>query len=366
MRGLGFVMLCALAGAARAGTVGIVVSGEPAVKPATSRWLEDHGHRVVDPLPPDAVSTLVDCYVIEDAGCAQAVVAQRSTSDAVLYVAVATAGDSTEITVRWLVSGQPAREQRKTCSHCTEALHGHVEAMLVQLVGTTKAAQRSVPATSPDGHHATAAGTSESHTSRGLAIGIELGEPTAVTAGWFAGRLAIVGAVGSGTFEGPGIAAHLNVHYAITELAPRIPLFVGLGGRFYHHGYEAMSFDEVPDSHYGFASVGIALERGAMQLYAELSPGVDVTARELHARQWSPQYLPARAGGSAVRAARRRCALVPLSLNGVPCQVPSLVSLLALAACAGDPATVEVALSPSVISSLDGSTTVTAIVATTP
>jgi hypothetical protein len=280
MRGLGLVMLCALAGSAGASTVGVVVSGDAAmtspVSAATSRWLEAHGHRVVDTLPPDAISTLVDCYVIEDAGCAQAVVGKRSTSDAVIYVAVHTAGDDTDITVRWFARGQPAREQRKTCSRCSNALDGYVEAMLVQLIGATKAAQRSGPATSSsDGLDVTAI-EARRREPGGLAVGIELGEPTAVTAGWFAGRLAVVGAVGSGTFEGPGIAAHLKVLYAITELGPRIPLFVGLGGRLYRHGYEAMSIDELPDSHFGvFASIGVALERGPVQLYAELSPGLD-------------------------------------------------------------------------------------------
>jgi hypothetical protein len=42
--------------------------------------------------------------------------------------------------------------------------------------------------------------------------------------------------------------------------------------------------------------------------------------------------------------------------------VHRLVSLLALAACAGDPTAIQIELSPSVISSLDGSTTVSAII----
>ena len=38
-----------------------------------------------------------------------------------------------------------------------------------------------------------------------------------------------------------------------------------------------MSFDEIPDSHYGIrASVSVALERRSMQVYAELAPGVDL------------------------------------------------------------------------------------------
>jgi hypothetical protein len=111
----------------------------------------------------------------------------------------------------------------------------------------------------------------------GLAVGVELGDPTSATAGWFSGALSVSGALGTGTLAGPGFAAHADVQYVVHRLAPALPVRVGLGGRFYHHGYDAMSADEVPDSHYGVrASASVALERGALQLYAEVAPGVDV------------------------------------------------------------------------------------------
>ena len=112
---------------------------------------------------------------------------------------------------------------------------------------------------------------------RGLALGVELGEPTSATAAWFRGPLSIGGALGTGTLAGPGVSLHADVSYVVYRLAPELPVRVGLGGRYYHHGYEAMSVDEVPDSHYGVrASAGVALERGPLQLYAELAPGIDV------------------------------------------------------------------------------------------
>jgi hypothetical protein len=110
-----------------------------------------------------------------------------------------------------------------------------------------------------------------------VAVGLEVGEPTSATAALFTGKLVVAAALGSGTLEGFGVSAHLDVQLAVTELAPRIPLRVGLGGRFYHHGYTPMSIDEIPDNHFGArASVSVALERKAFELYAEAAPGIDV------------------------------------------------------------------------------------------
>jgi len=112
---------------------------------------------------------------------------------------------------------------------------------------------------------------------QGIAIGVEVGEPTSATVGWWKGGLGVSAALGSGTFEGVGLSFHADAQLVIARLAPKIPVRVGLGGRYYHHGYDAMSFDEVPDSHIGIrASAAIALETGAMQLYAEVAPGIDV------------------------------------------------------------------------------------------
>ena len=112
---------------------------------------------------------------------------------------------------------------------------------------------------------------------QGFAIGAEVGEPTAVTVGWWKGKLGVSAALGTGTATGVGLSIHADVQVVVARLTPRMPLRIGLGGRYYHHGYEPMSFDEIPDSHYGIrASAAIAYEHGAVQLYAEVAPGVDV------------------------------------------------------------------------------------------
>lgn len=111
---------------------------------------------------------------------------------------------------------------------------------------------------------------------RGLAVGVELGQPTAVTVGWWTGKVGVTGAIGTGTWSGAGVSAHVGVALEVTRIAAQMPVEVGLGGRIYHHGYTPMSIDETPDTHYGaFASVALGYELGALRLYAEASPGVD-------------------------------------------------------------------------------------------
>ncbi len=116
-----------------------------------------------------------------------------------------------------------------------------------------------------------------SPSSRGLAVGIEVGEPTSVTVGYWAGALGLRAAVGTGTRAGVGFAARVEGQLEVARLAAHVPLYVGLGARLYRHGYEEMSFDEIPDTHIGIrASLAIGYERGGMLLYAEAAPGVDV------------------------------------------------------------------------------------------
>jgi len=111
----------------------------------------------------------------------------------------------------------------------------------------------------------------------GLAIGAELGDPVSATAGWFSGNLAVLGAIGTGTLEGAGIQLHADAQLVITRLAPDVPIRVGLGARYYHHGYQPASIDELPDDHLGIrVPAAIALERGSLQLYAEAAPGIDI------------------------------------------------------------------------------------------
>jgi hypothetical protein len=123
---------------------------------------------------------------------------------------------------------------------------------------------------------AVTAAATPAHAPTGLAIGAELGDPSAVTAAWFTGKLDIVGALGTATVESTGWAAHADVQAALVELAPGVPLRAGLGLRYYRHSHLA-SPDEVSSGHLGVrASIAAAIQRGPLEIYAELAPGVDV------------------------------------------------------------------------------------------
>ncbi|MCX5748336.1 MAG: hypothetical protein NT062_38275, partial [Proteobacteria bacterium] len=111
----------------------------------------------------------------------------------------------------------------------------------------------------------------------GLAVGVELGEPTAATVAYTVGTVTIGAAIGTGTLAGAGLSMHADATFEVMRLSPKMPLVVGLGMRHYRHGYEAMSIDEMPDAHTGArATIGVAIDRRPLQLFAELSPGVDV------------------------------------------------------------------------------------------
>lgn len=264
-------VICALAGAAHAETIGVVVTGDATLQPllmsAFTQQLEQGGHDVVAaPLAPAALGMLSDCLVIEDPGCAQTLVERDARSPSVLYVTgEGTTARETRIVVHYFVKGREPVVRRETCSDC-------VEARLLETAATL------VAALVPEGPRRTEAVAHVVDRERaGIALGVELGEPTSATGAWYAGRLAVLTALGTGTFEGPGFSFHADVQLAVARIAANAPVRIGLGARYYHHGYEPMSVDEIPHSHYGLrASAAIGYERGPLELYAELAPGVDL------------------------------------------------------------------------------------------
>lgn len=152
-------------------------------------------------------------------------------------------------------------------------------ALVLALVTAAAPALADAPAATPPPSQVTRQATpaEPAPTRHGLAVGVEVGDPLSATAAYFLGRLSFAAAVGSGTLAGPGLSIHVDAQLEIWRLAPSWPLRVGLGGRYYRQHYQPMSIDEIPDSHEGVrASVLLAYERGPLELYAELAPGVDV------------------------------------------------------------------------------------------
>src|SRR4051812_5789910 len=75
---------------AHAEQVGVVVTGEATLQPQVAaqleRWLHDRGRTVVPgALEPSAINTLIDCFVLEDLGCATGLVDARSKTRSVIY-----------------------------------------------------------------------------------------------------------------------------------------------------------------------------------------------------------------------------------------------------------------------------------------
>jgi hypothetical protein len=133
MRALLFAsfVLVLLASHARAGNndVGVVVVGEATMQPQLAAqlegWLRQHGHQLVPaPLPPDAINTLQDCFVIEDEVCARKVVEKRSKTQHVVFAKVDVKADSTDKTVTltayWFDKGRDAIAERRYCERCTD------------------------------------------------------------------------------------------------------------------------------------------------------------------------------------------------------------------------------------------------------
>ena len=124
------LLLASIAGPAGADDVGVVVTGEETVQPQLAAgiesWLRDHGRTVLpSPLVPEATNKLIDCFVIEDLGCARLVIEGQSKAPTVVFarVDVSPAKDGTRdftLVGYWLAKGHDPVAERRTCSRCTE------------------------------------------------------------------------------------------------------------------------------------------------------------------------------------------------------------------------------------------------------
>jgi hypothetical protein len=128
--------------AAGAGNVGVVAFGDESLRPAVSKrfekWLRKHGHDVVPaPLSEDAVSTLVNCFTIDDLVCARGVFDARSKTDALVYVGIVVTGRNVTFNVYWFEKAKDPVGERRVCDTCegTE-WHELTDKMLDRLTGS--------------------------------------------------------------------------------------------------------------------------------------------------------------------------------------------------------------------------------------
>ncbi|MEO8553194.1 MAG: hypothetical protein ABI678_24645 [Kofleriaceae bacterium] len=124
--------------------VGVVVTGEASLQPQLlahlEGWLKKRGHNVYSSaLEPDAINTLIDCFVIEDLNCAKKVIEIRAKSDAIIYARVSIAPSDNgkrdiSIVGYWVQKGHDTLAERRVCHGCTEKqMHDTVEDLMLIL-----------------------------------------------------------------------------------------------------------------------------------------------------------------------------------------------------------------------------------------
>ena len=125
-------------------SVGLVVTGDPQIQGTLAKhiekWLKRHGHKLSDaPLAPDAISTLVDCLIIDDQPCARGVVDKRSSVGTVVFARIDSSGGKGNVTLTtyWFVKGKNAISERRVCEKCgADELAGIADTMMAALRAT--------------------------------------------------------------------------------------------------------------------------------------------------------------------------------------------------------------------------------------
>jgi hypothetical protein len=147
MRHLPVLLALVLASStARADEAGVVVTGEATLQPQLAAqlegWLREHGRRLVaSPLDPDAINTLIDCFVLGDESCARNVVDRASKSPTLIYARVEVSPNapdgSRDVTLvgYWLKKNSVhAIADRRLCERCTEkTLRGTADELMASL-----------------------------------------------------------------------------------------------------------------------------------------------------------------------------------------------------------------------------------------
>jgi len=146
---LGLAAVAALPAPARADSdVGVIVTGEGSMQPQLSAqiadWLGRHGLTAVpSPLPPDAVTALIDCVVISDPSCARNVVEKRGKSTRMVFAQVDVHGNAAAgardvtLTAYWFDRGHDTVAERRTCPRCTpQSLRTTADDILRKLVSS--------------------------------------------------------------------------------------------------------------------------------------------------------------------------------------------------------------------------------------
>jgi hypothetical protein len=128
--------------------VGVIVTGEGSIQPQLTAqlgtWLTQHGYTLIaSPLPPEAITALVDCFATEDQRCARRVMEQRARPATMVYARIDSrnnlANGTREITLTAYLfeRGRDTVAERKTCDQCTDQLlRSTADDIMNKLVGS--------------------------------------------------------------------------------------------------------------------------------------------------------------------------------------------------------------------------------------
>jgi hypothetical protein len=125
-------------------SVGVLVTGDYLKGPTqqqAEKWLRSRAQRVVSTaLPTDAVSTLLNCFVLDDPKCMRSVVDARATTDMLVSIRIDVASKKAReirLTIDWFVKGHSPVTARRNCDKCSEdVLRSTIDAMLADLSKT--------------------------------------------------------------------------------------------------------------------------------------------------------------------------------------------------------------------------------------
>lgn len=131
------------------GDVGVVVTADQTTQPQVlaqvEGWLRGHGHQLVaSPLPPESITKVIDCFVVEDQACARKVVEAESKTTTFVFARIDVednAGGMRDVTMTayWFERGAGVVAERRTCEKCTDArLRTTADELMSALAGASR------------------------------------------------------------------------------------------------------------------------------------------------------------------------------------------------------------------------------------
>jgi hypothetical protein len=130
---------------AHASSVTVVATGDAALQATLSKhtenWLRGHGHSIAPSLSVEATTTLLNCMVMDDQGCARGVVEAQAKGESVLYAQAikSRSSNATVLNVYWFPKGKEPIGMRRACEECNaDLMRSTIEEMLGMILGASK------------------------------------------------------------------------------------------------------------------------------------------------------------------------------------------------------------------------------------